>query len=251
MVEARTAFESEESMTLQGAVMLYGNSTTGASFATAHGVALNDQNIPALLEGHPLTMQTINGLVAAVAKGAESKRNFNGYLPENVLAVGIGSIIWWLPAEDRHVSFECREEIIGTASGTTPHPSLVFGVANNGDWSVFAVKGKVRPTPETKLWQAPYFNVWSNGKICRGTSKVPKGATAQQIEGWNKAFFGSNFSHPNVHAPKKLVNYSGGSYQFWRDMLDGNHGRFPLRALVETPYTLNDFITANMNGGSL
>lgn len=250
MATAATAFENEEVMHLQASVMLYG-SNNETSFATAHSVAFGSDGSPILLEGHPLTMEILNGIVSAVSKGAESKRTFNGYLPENVLAVGISAIIWWLPSSDRTVSFACNDKLIGKASGKTPHPSLVFGVSSNGDWSVFAIKGNSRPTPETKLWQAPYFNVWESGKICTGSTRVPSGATTEQIEGWNKAFFASNFSHPNVHAPQKLVKHKGGPYRFWRNMLDGAFKRFPQRVLVQTEYTLNDFINSTLNGRSL
>lgn len=247
MVTTGTEFESEEVMTLQAAVMLYGDSR-GSSFATAHDVALDNKGIPVLLEGHPLTMEILNAMTEAIAKGAESRRSFGGYLPENVLAVGTGSIVWWLPASDRNVSFACSDKLIGTASGKTPHPSLVFGVNNSGDWFVFAIKGNTRPTPDTKLWQAPYFNVWESGKICQGSTSVPPGATTAQIGGWNTAFFSSNFSHPNVHEKGKLVKYKGGPYQFWRDMLDGSSQRFPLRVLVGTGHTLDDFIQIVLNG---
>lgn len=247
MVTTSTEFEAEESLTLQAAVMLYGDSK-GSSFATAHNIAFDKNGAPVLLEGHPLTMETLNALTDALAKGAESRRSFSGFLPENVLAVGAGAIVWWLPAEDRNVSFTCSDKLIGIANGKTPHPSLVFGVNNAGEWFVFALKGNCRPSPDTNLWQAPYFNVWDSGKICQGTTSVPAGATTEQIAGWNKAFFASNFSHPNVHEAGKLVQYKGGSYQFWRDMLDGSFRRFPLRVLVETEYTLDDFIGMVLNG---
>lgn len=250
MVTAGAVFESEQTMSLQAAIMIYGNHSNLASFATAHNVAFSDKGVPSLLEGHPLTMEILNKLLAAVAKGAESKRTFNGFLPENVLAVGLGSIVWWLPAADRSISFACNDELIGTRGGTTPHPSLVFGV-NDGNWMVFAVKGNSRPTPDTKLWQAPYFNVWSSGRICQGTTQVPPGATTSQIDGWNKSFFSSNFSHPNVHAKGKLLRYKGGAYRFWLDALEGHFNEFPQRVLVGTNHTLADFIEATLNGGTL
>lgn len=249
MVSAGADFSGEETMQLQAAVLLYANQNSGA-FATVHNIAFNEKGIPQLLQGSPLTTEILNSLAAALVKGAESKRNFNGYLPENVLAVGIGSIVWWLPAADRPVSFSCTDELIGVSNGITPHPPLVFGVNNKG-WYAFAVKDNVRPKLDTKLWQAPYFNVWDSGKICQGSTRVPPGATTQQIEEWNHAFFASNFSHPNVHAAGKLVKYKGGPFRFWRDMLDGKFRRFPLRTLVEAQCSLNDFITIIVNGSEL
>jgi PRTRC genetic system protein B len=246
MVNASAVFGNEESASLQAAVLIYGNNS-GGSFATAHNIAIDKNGAPSLLEGYPLTIRILNELNAAITKGTETKRSFNGFLPENVLAVGISSVVWWLPATDRNVSFDCSDELIGRASGKTPHPSLVFGV-NDNNWSVYALKDNKRPTPETELYQAPYFNVWESGEICQGTSRVPNGATTKQIEGWNTAFFASNFSHPNVHAPNKLVNYKGGSYKFWKDMLDGNFKAFPKRVLVKTDLTLDQFITSTLNG---
>ena len=55
-------------------------------------------------------------------------------------------------------------------------------------------------------------------------------SVADRIEAWNKAFFDSFFTHPNTQGP--LVNYKGGPYRFWRDMLDGRHAVFPESALV-------------------
>lgn len=250
MATASTAFENEEVMHLQASVMLYGNGH-GASFATAHNVFFDDKGSPCLLEGHPLTMEILNDMLNAVSKGAESMHSFKGYLPENVLAVGVSSIVWWLPSSDRNVSFKCKDELIGNASGKTPHPALVFSVNNSGNWSVFAIKGNKRPTPETPLWQAPYFNTYGNGNICQGSTIVPKGATADQVEAWNKAFFASSFSHPNVHQPQKLMKYKRGPYQFWRDMLDGSFKKFPQSVLVATEYTLEGFIESTLNGKAL
>ena len=248
MVTADSSFASEESMSLQSAIMMYTNSS-GSAFGTAHNIGLDGNGAPYLLEGHPLTMKILNVLTAALAKGAESSRSFSGFLPATVLATGISSIVWWLQAADRTVSFSCNDDIIGKRSGKTPHPSLVFGVNEQG-WFVFAVKGNKRPTPETALFQAPFFNVWETGKICIGTTRIPNGATAEQIDEWNKAFFASSFSHPNVHSVGGLVK-SGGAYAFWRDLLDGKYKTFPQKQLVATKKTLNDFIKSTLNGETL
>lgn len=250
MITTDTAFENEETMSLQKAIMLYTDGH-GGSFATVHEVSPDTNGVPSLQEGHPLTMEALNNLQTSVAKSAGGKRSFSGFLPENVLAVGSSSIVWWIPAAVRPLAFNCSDNLIGQATGQAPTPPLVFSVASDGAWSVFALKENTRPTLDTKLWQAPYFNVWQSGKICQGTTRIPHGATTQQIEDWNKAFFGSNFSHPNVHAPAKLVKYKGGAYQFWKDMLEGSFKKFPLRVLVETEYTLDDLIKASLNGGKL
>jgi PRTRC genetic system protein B len=101
---------------------------------------------------------------------------------------------------------------------------------------VWAVKGSRRPTPQTPLFQAPYFNVDAQGRICQGNVPVPEGTAVEKIEAWNDAFFRSFFTHPNVAG--KLVRYRGGSYAFWRDLLDQRFARFPGRVLVDVKTTL-------------
>jgi PRTRC genetic system protein B len=108
---------------------------------------------------------------------------------------------------------------------------------------VWAIKGDARPTPETTLFQAPYFNVYGDGGICQGSASVPEGTTAEKVEAWNDAFFGSFFTHPNVR--KNLVKYRGGSCKFWQDMLDGRFAQFPERVLVPVQMTLGQLLDGN------
>lgn len=125
-------------------------------------------------------------------------------------------------------------------SGVVPHPGLVFAVSGRV-WKVWAVKGSARPAPQSELFQAPYFNVYSSGSICKGNVLLPDGATVEKINAWNESFFDSFFTHPNVTG--KLVKYQGGACSFWRDMLDGGYARFPQRVLVPIGATLNDLVS--------
>ena len=105
---------------------------------------------------------------------------------------------------------------------------------------MWAVKGSRRPTPKTALFQAPFFNVDGHGHICQGNAPVPEGTTVEKIGAWNDAFLRSYFTHPNVAG--KLLRYRGGSYAFWRDMLDQRFTRFPERVLVDAKTTLGQLL---------
>ena len=85
--------------------------------------------------------------------------------------------------------------------------------------------------------------MWKGGAICHGNVGVPDCAIAQRIEAWNTAFFGSFFTHPNVQ--KGLVKYRGGSYRFWKDMLDGKFKSFPQRVLVPLNATLGELLASS------
>ena len=79
--------------------------------------------------------------------------------------------------------------------------------------------------------------------IGSGVLGVPEGTTAEKIDTWNDAFFGSFFTHPNVR--KNLVKYRGGSYKFWKHMLDGKFAHFPERVLVPVQTTLGQLLDGN------
>jgi len=234
----RTPSDSE--LTLVQAVLIY-KGRSGSLLATLHEVEVEDVDGEAVIgAGKPVTPRA--ALDMARALGQEI--GYGGFLPATVLYLNADLILWWAPRARRHVMFRVDDEHVATMGGKVrgervPHPGLVFAASRKA-WNVWAVKGEARPVLSTPLYQAPYFNVYDNGAICRGNVEVPKGTTAEKIEAWNDAFFRSYFSHPNVE--KGLVKYRGGAYRLWRDLLDGKHARFPERALVSTDQTLGKLL---------
>lgn len=230
----------DETMTLANALLFY----TGPQnhYATIHKVDVTRKGAT-LLAGKPLTKSA----VCRVFRDFIGATNIGGYIPENVLSVGVDSLIWWRKPSPRRVFFNAEK--IGERSEVIPHPGLVF-VTRGIDWYVFAVKGDERPTPQSEIYQAPYFNVWQGGKICTGNVIVPKGNIPDTIRAWENAFFDSTFTHPNVKPPEKLVEFRGGSYSFWKAMLNGKRQSFPEKVLVpfKKKTTLSD-ILINLQGG--
>jgi PRTRC genetic system protein B len=221
-------------LTLDQAVLIY-RGASGGALATVHEVEHIDGE-PMIGAGRAMTPRSALELARALLKRAAH----GGFLPANVLFLAGDAILWWVRPAVRHVAFHVSERDAERLGGVergeaVPHPGLVFA-ASNREWRVWAVKGSQRPTPATAIFQAPYFNVDANGHICQGNVPKPDGSTAEKIEAWNDAFFRSYFSHPNVAA--KLLRYPGGSYGFWRDMLDRRFMRFPQRVLMPLNTTL-------------
>lgn len=219
---------------LRRAVLIY-DGQQGSALATVHDIEDVDGE-PVIGAGQAMTPRAAMGLARALLKRAAH----GGFLPDTVLYMEGDLIVWWVPPARRHISFAVdskqAEAFGGRERGeVVPHPGLVFA-ASGRLWRVWAVKGKARPTPATALYQAPYFNVDVQGNICQGNAPVPEGTTVEQIEAWNDAFLRSYFTHPN--GPGRLVNYRGGAYAFWRDLLDGRFQRFPERVLVDVKTTL-------------
>ncbi len=236
MNEAEFSIQSPTTGTvrLSQAVLIYDDDQGGA-LATVHEVEEVDGE-PIIGVGQAMTPRAAMELSRALLKRAA----YGGFLPETVLYMSGDLIVWWVPPACHHVAFKVGEEHAEGFGGeergaSVPHPGLVFA-ASGRVWKVWAVKGARRPTPETPLYQAPYFNVNAQGTICQGNVPVPEGTTVEKITAWNDAFLHSYFTHPNV--PGKLVKFRDGAYAFWRDMLDGRFQKFPQGVLVDAKTTL-------------
>lgn len=229
---------SDSHLTLSRAVLIY-SGPSGDVLATLHAVM--DLDGEAVIgAGKAVTPRAALQMARALGKQV----GHGGFLPDTALFIDGDLLVWWVPPARRHVMFRVDEDHAEAMGGaergeSVPQPALVFA-ASTKVWRVWAVKGSARPTPDTPLYQAPYFNVYDNGAICQGNVQVPKGTTIEKIGAWNDAFFRSYFTHPNAQG--KLVKYRGGVYRLWRDLLDGQHARFPERALVPAKTTLGKLL---------
>jgi PRTRC genetic system protein B len=225
--------QSDGILRLDQAVLIYRGASANA-LAPVHQIEEVDGE-PVILAGQAMTPRAAIQLARALSKGVAH----GGFLPETVLYIDGDLLLWWVPPVKRHIMVSAPELGAPERGEIVPHPGLVFA-ASSSVWKVWAVKGKTRPTLQSALFQAPYFNVWEGGDICRGNVQVPDGTTAEKIDAWNAAFLNSFFTHPNVKA--KLVRYRGGAYAFWRDMLDGRFKTFPERVLVDIKTTLGKLL---------
>ena len=233
-------FGPEEKSVLAYGILSYKNNNS--SYATKHDIFIDRDGQPSFLAGVPLDHSTLTALVRDFSNNAQ----VGSFLPETVLSAGMSFLVWWVKPAKREIHFACDgEEGIGRESAIVPHPGLIFAV-NEESWYVFAVKGTTRPKATTPLFQAPHFNVSETGRICTGNVTIPSGDfSVESMAAWEKAYFGSRFSHPNV---PKLVKYEGGSYPFWRSMLDNKFSKFPNEVLVQGDMVAGDLVTM-MNGG--
>ena len=240
MINAVTAaFGSSESFRLDKAILVY--SGDQRAYATIHDVSVPGK--PGMIgPGQPATRAGIRRIVEALGHDAA----FAGFVHPRTLYIGKGTTIWWWPATPRRVWFQTPKEdkeanVIGTRSGITVHPNLVFAVCS-GTWFVFALREPGRPGEQMKLCRAPYFNVYENGSICEGNVHPPAIDGDGAIEAHERLFFDTRFTHPNVHAPHKLVDWKGGATALWTHLLDRGPAlkAFPAGALVDLNLRLKD-----------
>lgn len=141
-------------------------------------------------------------------------------LGDHILAKGNDHLVWWCKPQKRHVWFKCKNIGEGEVTGNTDQPGLVF-IVSRGEWFVFALKGRSRPTASTRLYPAPFLNVWAGGHICVGNIDIPSGAMKFNTTAWEESFFRSYFTHTNQHGENEQTKFEGGIYALWKALLNG------------------------------
>lgn len=220
------------------AIVLYrperGHSARG--FATVHPVTMEGER-PVIQEGTVLDTSQMTDLMMRLIP--ERRLQF---VEARVLAANEQDVVWWTPPAKRAVWFNTSgEDGIGSATGATWHPGLVFAAGEHG-WFVWAVKGGARPEANTELHQAPYYNVNYEGRICEGNVVLPERAAPEYLDEYEDAFFRSRFTHPNVHVKRQLTRYRGGAAALWSHLLKGKGRKFPEWTLVPKRATLGRMI---------
>lgn len=162
-----------------------------------------------------------------------------GILPTTVLFLTADeprSVIWYTPEQRQSLFFVER---LGIPNGDASVPALVWK-ASPGSLSIYAVADDDRPTRKTPLYRAPFFNVYGDGQVCMGTVKLREDAPARSLEafmdGWEKAFFNSYFSHTNNDQVARVP-----IVPLWQRLIGGTTP-FPTPCLTPTHHTLADLL---------
>ena len=203
------------------------------SFITRHDVLAQKQGPPVLGVAQPLTTAFVENLAESLGGSAAAE-----VLSENILAKSDRMIAWWTPRRRRQMYFENPEGKMQTLNGKQfPQPPLVWKVIH-GSLSIRALAENKRPNAGTKLAVAPFWNLSDDGSVCLGSMRCPESTSVGSIEGWEKGFYESAFTHANVG---RLTRHEGGHDALWGELV-GKRRTFPAESLIQLPQTLSEFI---------
>lgn len=222
---------NQESMVALNAIVIWGARGGDRRIATIH--PMSDDARPEVKPGRLMTESDLNGLVKSMAMSASNRLVL---MDDKVLAGNGQRLIWWTPPAKRAIFF-AGNAVDGAAIVAVP--GLVWQTNGSALW-VWALDGRTRPTAATILFQAPFFNVNSQGRVCIGNAQVPSESQAFSPNAWEEMFFGSKFTHPNVHEPGKLMKTS--PIQYWKRQLQRPSAKFNINNLVATGATLGDLL---------
>lgn len=153
--------------------------------------------------GKPVTKETLQTMMDIVAES--DKQTFYSItetVPSHLLVIdqrpGRNVIAWWKPAQRQTLMLHRK------ASITCWVPPIVF-IVRNQRLAVAALNKNKRPSISSRLFHAPFFNVYNDMKVCLGNVKPPKtsGDIKELIEAWEKAFWRSEFTDTVTGAYKK------------------------------------------------
>lgn len=167
------------------------------------------------------------GYLAALVEGLRGTGGVE-FLHPRLVARGLGVRAWWRPAwkAPLHFTLPALKDLSGQVF---PQPPLLF-VEKGERLEVYALPEDRRPSPDTPLLLAPYFNLYGHGPgggVCLGT-----GRRGRDVEDWESAFFESAFSHLGGTRPLK----EGSLVDLWRSL--AGQEAFPLEVLREAGLTL-------------
>ena len=222
-----------QNMTLSGAVLVYKGGHE--AFAVWHPAKSGPaEEAPYLGEAEPLTMEFLRTLSTGLGVYLAPE-----ILPASVLVWTSELLVWWTPAQQRILFFGEHSGAGNDLNGKRyPVPPLVFKVAGGNLW-VRALDKDERPRGETKLKTAPFWNSNDSGEICIGTMRIPESTGVEAIEGWERGFFQSEFTH--AYGGARLTSFPGGFLALC-GRLAGSRKPFPVEFLTDARETLLQFV---------
>jgi PRTRC genetic system protein B len=203
---------------------------------------LDPQGYP--LAPHPLSEQEARLFAKLLQQpdGERTKGNFlqaEGIFPSNLLCIGYSPepfAVWFTPAAVVPLLFQKSLKI---PSGNAAIPPLIWK-ATAKSLAVYACRENDRPTANTKLYHAPFFNLYENGQVCMGTVSVsiPSDCSLEKFMTlWQSYFFGSYFAHMLIDSSP----VEGNVIELWQGLV-GTGQPFPLKRLKPCTTTLKQII---------
>jgi len=132
-------------------------------------------------------------------------------------------IIWYNKSMYRDMVFSKSSKM---KSGKCIQPGFIYRT-NGESLQVYAYRGS-KPTDNSKMYQAPYFNVSNNGNVCLGSISHIKNYNnvTEYLNMWEHAFWNSEFTHSST---SKLKKENIGV--FWNNLIKENPSKFPYKEL--------------------
>jgi PRTRC genetic system protein B len=217
------------------AIVVYESVKDGKETYVEH-FDMDENGVPR--NAHPLTVLEAELLAKCLVTDDQRVKAFlkpKGILPICVLHIDPsdnGSVIWFTKSRKQMLYFS---EKVGIAEGEASIPPLLWK-ADRENLYIYALHKNKRPDLKSKLYYAPFLNVYEDGSVCMGTvdTEIKESVTLEEfMAAWENFFFNSYFSHLVDNYNPIDVNFVG----FWNNLIETNVP-FPLKELKPNNKTL-------------
>lgn len=135
----------------------------------------------------------LNGIAKSIAKTNGDAMKHETLIGEHILYApsisGRTIVIWYRKAQQRQINFGSK---VGRKDDVTVKVPATLYVVDNKKLYVFALENDSRPTLKTKIYHAPFFNIYADGNVCLGTAPVGKSKAAtfeKEAERFERGFY--------------------------------------------------------------
>jgi PRTRC genetic system protein B len=194
------------------------------------------------VNAHPLSIEECAALAQSFDHIEDLKKDFltgKGLIPDKVLylhSAGQGFAVWYTPPQKVNLLFK---KSLSIPCGEAKIPAMIWK-ADRKDLYVYSFTGKRKPTINTPLFHAPFFNLYEDGRVCMGTVDIEIETNCfleEFMSRWEHYFFDSYFSHVIAGAGTTKKNI----VQLWQQQV-GSDTAFPENILIKTGRTLKNII---------
>lgn len=192
----------------------------------------------------PLPDETMRSIAKNYSRKNNIEMSFGTIVPEHIIHAsnkpGKTMVVWYRPATLRKLNFSSQLKIKGES--TVNLPGLLFMIINSKLY-VFALMDDQRPDLKTKLYNAPFFNIYEDGNVCLGTAKVgshKEKTYSAEAERFERGFF---MAEQNGGAFKDKCKTSLST--LWNQLIKSK-AKFPCKTELiqhKTYRTVNDLIS--------
>lgn len=158
---------------------------------------------------------------------------FKDIIPNNILHFDYitGDIVWYTKPGQQYLLLPDPMK-----EGLYPNPYLLW-VFKGSTLALFALKEKPKSMKD-KVFQAPYLNVYTEGKVCMGNVKMNKNKVYfdDVMKDVENGFWNSEFTHTNTD---NLIK--GGIQSFYESYIGKKE--FPNDLLISKNKTIKDCIS--------
>ncbi len=192
--------------TLKPVMSLIVYHSESSSYVEEHTIRELQDNKFTFGPGKPARVKLLGKLLEEIKGIDKSKYEFKNFIPSNVVRFNLKdqslNLMWLFKKSVRELTFSETNQIKNKRKII---PNLIFQV-KNGELYVYAYK--LDRGLKTKIYYAPFHNIYNDGKVCMGNAKIDWNISdlEELIIHIEKMFFNSKFTHLNHSNFKNNIN---------------------------------------------